>query len=191
MSGIYTGSCGFSSCFPPPRASPRGPLPGSSPQPCGISLFPLTPRLHRFRSSLFRSASCAHFCGQGHHAWGSRRSRGPPPVTTRHIPRHCSSEASWVLQPRARPKASRPCPLHLQAFSFCDGEQFVSAALVAWVLARCCRGFSARPFGGREALAAAAALPGPRAAPPSCCCAVSGGAQLHETAVWQAFNFST
>lgn len=47
----------------------------------------------------------------------------PGPVTAWRSPRCCSSEASWMPQPRARLEVSpltQPAPPHLQAFSFCE-----------------------------------------------------------------------
>ena len=138
MSNISTGKCGFSSCFPPPR----GP---QSSWPCGISLSPATTRLHRSQSSLFRSASCTHLCGQGpKHAWGSRRSRCPPPAPRGTAPDTARQKSPGCLshEPgrRSRPSPGLPPPTS-RLFRSVKREESVFPVFVVWILASFCRGF--------------------------------------------------
>lgn len=193
MSSICTGSCGFSSCFPPPRASPRGPLPGSHHHsPVGF------PCLHRHPVCTDPEAVCSdrpHVLVSVVRATtpGARGGpvarllspRGTSPDTARQKPPGCFSHepgrrsrgpARCTSRPFRSVTVRSPCP-RPSWFGHSLGAVGAFRAPLRWS-----RGPRQRRRRRRPPQA-------PRCSSVLLLCAVSGGAQLHETAVWQAFNF--
>ena len=115
----------------------------SSPE--GVGSIPGQVIIHRSQSSLFRSASCTHLCGQGpRHAWGSQRSRCPPPSPRVTAPDTARQKSPGCLSQepgrRSRPSPGLP-PTTSRLFRSVKREESVSPVLVVWILTSFCRGF--------------------------------------------------
>lgn len=119
--------------FPPPK----GP---QSSWPCGVSLSAPTPRLHRSQQSVPIGPHAFICVVRAPSTPGAHRGPLPALVTAWRSPRCCSSEASWMPQPRARLEVSPPhpaCTPHLQAFRSVKCEESTPPVLVC-ILASFC-----------------------------------------------------